>query len=136
MLIGREEERRLLDELMGQRKNILVIGEEGVGKTAIVENVIAACALKNVLYCRRSTTLKETMVSMVESGRGGKDLPKKNILSLKKICYELLKERPGYAVLDHIEWVEPKFYGFLIYLIEQKLPFMIVTISKAVTSPL
>lgn len=127
LLIGREQECRLLDELMRRRKNIFVLGEEGVGKTAIVGNVLAACAMKNVLYSKRSPTLKETMVNMIESVRGGKDLQKKNILSLKKICYQLLDENPKYAVLDHIEWVEPKFYGFLTYLVERKLPFVIVT---------
>jgi hypothetical protein len=127
VLIGREQECRLLDEWMRQGKNILVIGKEGVGKTAIIDKVMAACAVKNVLHSRRSTTLKETMVNMIESARGGKDLAKKNILSLKKLCYQLLDQSPGYAVLDHIEWVEPKFYGLLIYLIERKLPFVIVT---------
>lgn len=127
LLIGREQECRRLDELMRQRKNILVLGAEGVGKTALVDHVLAACAMKNVLYSRHSTTLKETMVNMIESARGGKDLPKKDILSLKKICYQLLDESPEYAVLDHVEWVEPKFYGFLTFLVERKLPFVIVT---------
>jgi predicted ATPase len=126
-LIGREQECRLLEQLMRQKKNILVIGEEGVGKTAIVNNVVARAGMKNILHSRRSATLRETMINMIESIRGGKDLAKKNILSLKKICYQLLDESPGYAVLDHIGWVEPKFYGFLIYLIEQKLPFVILT---------
>jgi predicted ATPase len=127
VLIGREQECRLFDELMRRRKNILVLGDEGVGKTAIVDNVLAARTVKNTLYSKRSTTLKETMVNMIESARGGKDLPKKNILSLKKICYQLLDERPDYAVLDHVEWVEPKFYGFLTYLMERKLSFVMVT---------
>jgi hypothetical protein len=127
VLIGREQECRLLDELMRQGKNVLVFGDEGVGKTAIVENAVASCGIKKVLYSRRSATLKETMVNMIESARDSKDLAKKNILSLKKICYQLLSEHPEYAVLDQIEWVEPKFYGFFIYLIEQKLPFVIVT---------
>lgn len=114
LLIGRERECRLL-------------GEEGVGKTAIVDNVLAVRTVKNVLYSMRCTTLKETLVNMVESAGGGKDLQKKNILSLKKICYQLLDERPDYAVLDHVTWVEPKFYRFLTYLIERKLSFVIVT---------
>ncbi len=32
-----------------------------------------------------------------------------------------------YVVLDHIAWVEPKFYGFLTYLKERSIPFVIVT---------
>jgi hypothetical protein len=127
VLIGREQECRLLDELMWQRKNILVFGGEGVGKTAIVDKLTATGVVKNILYSRYSATLRETMVNMIESVRSGKDLQDKNILSLKKMCYQLLDESPAYAVFDHIEWVGPKFYGFLIYLIERKLPLMIVT---------
>jgi hypothetical protein len=127
LLIGREKECRLIGDLMRQRRNLFILGEEGVGKSAIVENVLAGCAVKNVLYSKRSTTLKETLVNMVTPSICGKDLQKKTILSLKKICYQLLEQKPDYAVLDHIGWVEPKFYGFLIYLIERKLPFIIVT---------
>jgi integrase/recombinase XerD len=127
MLIGREQECRLITDLMRQRKNILILGEEGVGKSAILENVMGSGVVKNSLYSKRSTTLKETLVNMVGSAVGGKDVQKQNILSLKKICYQLLDESPEYAVLDHIAWVEPKFYGFLIYLKERNLPFVIVT---------
>jgi hypothetical protein len=126
-LIEREHECRLVDALMRQRKNILVLGEEGVGKSAIINNVMAAHPVKNILYSKRSTTLEETLVNMVESALGGKDLQKKNILSLKKICYELLDKSPDYAVLDHVAWVEPRFYGFLTYMKERKIPFVIVT---------
>lgn len=127
VLIGREQECRLLDELMRQRKNILIIGQEGTGKTQIVEKVIVGSAGKNILYSKRSTTLKETMVNMIESARVRKVPANKNLLSLKKLCYQLLDNAPEYAVLDHIKWVKPQFYGFLVYLIERKLPFVIVT---------
>jgi len=127
MLIGRQHERRLLDDLMLQKKNVLILGEEGVGKSAMVEDVMASSVGKNILYSKRSTTLKETLVNLVESVHGGKRLQKENILSLKKTCYQLLDESPDYTVLDHVTWVEPKFYGFLTYLKERKIPFIIVT---------
>jgi AAA domain (dynein-related subfamily) len=127
LLIGREKECRLVGDLMRQRRNVLILGEEGVGKSAIVENVLSACALNNVLYSKHSATLKETLVNLVESAIGDQHLQKKTILSLKNICYRLLDRSPEYVVLDHVAWVEPKFYGFLIYLIERKLPFIMVT---------
>ena len=130
MLIGREPEYHLLEELIRQRKNILIIGAEGVGKSAIVDHVLAGGALKNVLYSKSSATLKETLANMAEFALGCKNLHQKNILSLKKLCYELLKARLDYAVLDHMTWVEPKFYGFLTYLKEQKIAFIIVTRSQ------
>lgn len=127
VLIGREKERRLLGDLMGQRKNVLILGAEGVGKSAILEKVVMSGPVKNILYSKRSTTLKETLVNLVGSTVGGKELQKKNILSLKKTCYQLLDAKPEYAVLDQIGWLEPKFYGFLTYMKERNIPFIIAT---------
>jgi hypothetical protein len=130
MLIGRESESRLLEELIRQRKNILIVGPEGVGKSAIVDHALANGAVKNILYSKSSATLKETLANMAEFALGSKNLHSKNILSLKKICYEFLKASPDYAILDHMTWVEPKFYGFLTYLKEQRIAFIIVTRSQ------
>ena len=127
MLIGREPECRLLNELMRQSKNILILGGEGVGKSAMIDHMLASGPRKNVLYSKSSTSLKETLVNMIQSAFGSKDLQKKNILSLKKICYPLLDQSPEYVVLDHVAWVEPRFYGFLTYLKERKIPFVIGT---------
>lgn len=127
MLIGREQECRFLNELMRQRKNILILGDEGVGKSAMIDHMLAGGPEKNVLYSKRSTSLKESLVNMAEFAIGSKKLQQKNILSLKKICYELLDQSPEYAVLDHVAWVEPRFYGFLTYLKERKIPFIIAT---------
>jgi integrase/recombinase XerD len=127
MLIGREQECHLITDLMRRRKNVLILGNEGVGKSALVENVLGSGVVKNLLYSKRSTTLKETLVNMVGSALGGKDVQEQTILSLKKICYRLLDSRPEYAVLDHIAWVEPKFYGFLTYLKERNVPFLVAT---------
>ncbi|HUK40801.1 MAG TPA: hypothetical protein VLX11_07155 [Candidatus Acidoferrales bacterium] len=126
-LVGRKEECRVIEELMHQRKNILVTGEGGVGKSAILDHVMAARSGKNVLYSKQSATLKGTLVNIVEFATGAKNLAKKNILALKKICYQLLDPSPEYLILDHLGWVEPKFYGFLIYLTERRIPLIIVT---------
>jgi hypothetical protein len=127
MLIGREHERGLLNELTQRRKNILILGAEGVGKTAIVDHALGAGQIKNVLHSKSSTTLKETLVNMIQSSQASKDLQRKNILSLKKICYQLLDQSLEYVVLDHVAWVEPRFYGFLAYVKEQRIPSIIVT---------
>ena len=37
ILIGRDQECRLLNRLMGERKNILILGAEGVGKSAMID---------------------------------------------------------------------------------------------------
>ena len=46
ILIGRDDERRLLHGLMRQKKNVLIVGAEGVGKSLLVEDAIAAGAVK------------------------------------------------------------------------------------------
>ncbi|MGN6732940.1 MAG: AAA family ATPase, partial [Candidatus Binatia bacterium] len=127
VLIGRDKERRALDDLIRQRKNILILGEEGVGKTALLKDALANSKIKDILYSQRSTALKETLVNLLRSATDRKDLTQKNILALKKNCYQLLEGRPAYVVLDHVAWVEPKFYAFLAFIKEQKFPFVIAT---------
>jgi hypothetical protein len=127
LLIGRGDERRALNELIQQRKSVLILGDEGVGKSALLEDALANSGIKNILYSKRSTTLKETLVNLLQSATNLAHLPKQNILALKKHCYQLLAARPEYVVLDHIVWVEPKYYAFLTFIKEQKFPFIIAT---------
>jgi hypothetical protein len=126
MFIGREQECRRLDELVRRRSNVLVLREEGVGKSAIIHRAISDGVFKHFLYSRQSATLKETLVYLVGAAVGGKELAKKNILTLKKACYQLLNERPEYAVFDHVARVERRFYAFLTYLRERDLPLVVV----------
>jgi AAA+ ATPase superfamily predicted ATPase len=127
VLIGREKELRLLSDLVRSKKNVLVLGEEGVGKSAIINHTIASGVLKNFLYSKHSATLKEALVNLVGEAVGGKELAKQNILTLKKVCYRLLNGRPEYAVFDHVAYVERRFYAFLTYLREGNLPVVIVS---------
>lgn len=127
MLIGREHECQRLSDLMRNRKHVLVLGEAGVGKSAIINHTLAYGVFKNLLYSKHSNTLKEALVNLVGAAVGGKELAKQNILALKKTCYRLLDNRPEYAVFDHVAWVERRFYAFLTYLRERNLPLVIAT---------
>jgi hypothetical protein len=127
MFIGREHECQRLSDLMRNRKHVLVLGEDGVGKSAILNHTLADGVLKKFLYSKHSTTLKEALVNLVGAAVGGKELAKQNILTLKKTCYRLLDNRPEYAVFDHVARVERRFYAFLTYLRERNLPLLIVT---------
>ena len=127
MLIGREHECQRLSDLMRNRKHVLVLGEAGVGKSAILNQTLTDGVVKNFLYSRHSATLKEALVNLVGAAVGGKELAKQNILTLKKTCYRLLDNRPEYAVFDHVAWVERRFYAFLTYLRERNLPLIIAT---------
>jgi len=111
---------------MRERKNVLILGEEGVGKSAIVNRTIADGVFK-ILYSKHSATLKESLVNLVGAAVGGKELARQNILRLKNVCYRLLEQQPEFAIFDHIAWVDRKFYGFITYLREANLPLVIVT---------
>ena len=65
VLIGREQECRMLTDLIGQKKNVLILGDEGVGKSAILETMLAGERMGRVLYSKRSATLKETLLKAV-----------------------------------------------------------------------
>ena len=128
ILVGRERECQLISDLMNQRKNIAVFGDRGVGKTAIIKELLKGRNVKQVLYSGQSGTLKEALCNLVKSGKPSRThVERQNTLALKKICYGMLVQRPEYIVFDHIAWVEPKFYAFLVYLIERELPLIIIT---------
>lgn len=128
ILIGRKKECRLISDLINRRKDIIVFGEEGVGKTAIIRKLLAERRTETLLYSEQSKTLKEALLSLIAFSAGPKKLmQKKSILALKKMCYGILDKNPGYVVFDHITWIEPRFYGFLTYIRDKDLPLMIVS---------
>src|SRR6185437_1498668 len=84
VLVGRDDEGRALNELMEQRRSVLILGDKGVGKSALLEDALANSGIKNILYSKRSTTLKETLVNLLQSATNPAHLPKQNTLALKK----------------------------------------------------
>lgn len=128
LLIGREKECRLIHTLMDQEKNIIIFGDEGVGKSAILGKLLSERNFKNLLYSEESKTLKKALVNFISfSDDSKKDVRNKNISALKKLFYGLLNKKPEYIVFDHIAWVEPKYYSFLVYLVEKEVPLIVVS---------
>jgi len=113
-IIGREKECTVISALISQRKNIIIFGEDGVGKTAIVNKVLSNFATLSRFYSPVSKTLKESLLNfMVYSSCDKKTIQEANILVLKKLFYEILaRNKPEYIIFDHVESVEPKFYTF------------------------
>lgn len=111
---------------MDQRKSIIILGEAGVGKTAIITNVLSERGTRNILYSKGSATLKESLINLTLFSVGRK-IRRLNTLALKKICYGILDKKPEYLIFDHVAWVEPRYYGFLTYLMEKELPLVILT---------
>ena len=129
ILIGREKECAEISALISQRKNIIIFGAEGVGKTVILSKVLSGLAAINIFYSPESKTLKTSLLNlMVYASCDKKSIQLADILALKKLFYGLLDEKkPEYIVFDHVESVEPKFYSFFVYLMEAKIPLIVLS---------
>jgi len=129
ILIGREKECITISGFINQRKSILIFGPEGVGKTAVINKVLSGFSALNKLYSASSKTLKESLLNfMLCDTFDKKTIQKADILALKKLFYGILaKKSPEYIIFDHIENVESKFYSFLVYLMEVKIPIIVLS---------
>jgi len=128
ILIGREKECAAITGFINQKKSIIIFGPEGVGKTAIINKVLSNPNILNRLYSPISKTLKESLLHfMMYDAFDKKTIQKADILALKKLFYKILaKKNPGYIIFDHVESVEPKFYSFFVYLMEEKIPLIVL----------
>ena len=126
ILIGRESELKAISDSVNNKRNIIVFGQEGVGKSAIISQALKDRRMENVLLSENSSSLKESLENIIiSSGDYKGDIRAKNILSLKKVLYVLLDKNPEYLVFDHISRVDPRFYSFLTYLVDRKVPVLI-----------
>jgi len=128
-IIAREKECAIITNFINQRQSIIIFGPEGVGKTAVLNEVLTSFPGLNKIISQESKTLKESLLNFMASASFGKKIVNKaNILALKKLFYEILaKNKPEYIIFDHIERVEPKFYSFFEYLIEAKIPLIVLS---------
>jgi GTPase SAR1 family protein len=128
-MIGREKEIGLINDLMSKNKNIIVFGEEGVGKTVIVQSVLNEQLNRRNLYVQENETLRNTLLGIIASGSKeiSKGIDALNILALKKKCYEIINKNPDYIVLDRMGRAEPKHYAFLMYLLEKGIPLLVIS---------
>jgi len=129
ILIGREKECAAISSLVSQRKNIIIFGLEGVGKSAIIKSVLKDRNIAGLLYSQDSRTLKGTLSNLAVSISGNtKVVQEGNILALKNILYGIINDKkPEYIVFDHVESVEPKFYSLFVYLMEAKIPLIVLS---------
>jgi len=134
VFIGRGKECRLIAGFLGQRKNILVYGDEGVGKTALIKKVFMGQTRLKYLYSQESGTLKETLENLITYSSGGekKSIHRLTILNQKRMTYRILDNCPDYILLDHIGVVSPCFQSFLEYLLDRGIALVVV--SKGLAS--
>jgi len=114
---------------MDKKRNIIMFGEEGSGKSAIVQRILREQSNKNNLYVQENGTLRLTLVGIVTGRLQEKNIAidSLNILALKKKCYEIINKNPDYIVLDRMGRAEPKHYAFLMYLLEKGIPLLVIS---------
>jgi len=128
-IIGREKECAAITNFINQRRSIIVFGPEGVGKTAILTKALTGFPELNKICSLESKTFKESLLNFMASAPfSKKTVNEANILALKKLFYEILaNNKPEYIIFDHIASVEPKFYSFFVYLLEAKIPLIVLS---------
>jgi len=129
ILIGREKECATISGLIDQRKNIIIFGLEGAGKSVILKSVLKNENITNLIYSQDSRTFRGSLSNLILSALGiTKAVQGLNTLDLKKLFYRIIDDKkPDYIVFDHIEIVEPKFYSFIVYLMEAKIPLIVLS---------
>ncbi len=126
MAIVRLKEKEIISKAILDRKSLFVYGPEGVGKTFLLRHILENVKNSNISYSGNCSSLKNALLGLLDYEYSRSSLVQKNILSLKKLFYKLLKRENPYFVFDHIERVAPKFYSFFKYLMDEKIPFAIV----------
>ncbi|MCF6149695.1 MAG: ATP-binding protein [Candidatus Kuenenia sp.] len=128
-MFAREEELRLIKSVMDCGKNIIIYGEEGTGKSAVIHEIISRRKSGKVLYSHCSKTLKESLINpILFYSNEAKKINNKNIPMLRKIFFAMLDEiAPEYIIFDHVELVKPKLYSFFLYLMDKKIPLIIIS---------
>jgi len=128
-MFTREEELRLIKNAMDCRKNIIVYGEEGTGKSAVIHELVSRRKSGKLLYSHSSRTLKESLINPILFYRKDtKKINNKNIPMLRKTFFTMLDEiAPEYVIFDHVELVKPKHYSFYLYLMDKKIPLIIIS---------
>jgi hypothetical protein len=128
-IIGREKECVMISALIDKRKNIIIFGLEGTGKSAIIKSVLEEKNITRLLYSQDSSTLKGSLSNLILSVFGNtKAIQESNILVLKNALYRIINEKkPEYIVFDHVESVEPRFYSLFVYLMEAKIPLIVLS---------
>ncbi len=131
MLIGRIKEQEIITKAILKRKNLFVHGESGVGKTYLVKQVVDNLKDKGVLYSGNCATLKNTLLGLLKYEHDLSFLSRQNILSLKKLFYQMIRGKQPYFVFDHLSGVGPRFYAFFEYLMDLEISFLGVSSGLA-----
>ncbi len=122
--VARRKELAQLERLHARRKNILILGPGGVGKTALADRLQEKLEL---LVCPESEHLVAIFDSLeAQLGLTADDL---KLLQRKGRLLRVLAERKRTAVFDGVKWITPKLSSFLECVME-RMPMWICTRSE------
>lgn len=127
MAIVRLKEKDIISKAILKRKSLFVYGPEGVGKTFLLRHILENINSANIFYSENCSSLKNALLSLLSYEYNRTSLLRNNILGLKKLFYKLLKREKPYFIFDHIGRVSPKFYSFFEYLMDEEIPFTIIS---------
>ena len=97
IFIGRKNELKQINRLMKRRRNIIIWGSKGVGKTTIIQKVLTDRQGPPVPYASDSHTLKTALGHLLQ-----RDVQLYNMLTLRKQFYKFLQGKFPYIVFDHV----------------------------------
>jgi energy-coupling factor transporter ATP-binding protein EcfA2 len=122
--VGRSTEAGQLLRLHAQRKHVLILGPEGVGKSALIRHLASQLPL---LICPESVRLADicgALEAQLGLGHDGQHLAQRKNRILRALAVT------GKAVVfDGVEWTTPKLSSFIEW-VSQCLPVWIATRSE------
>jgi hypothetical protein len=122
--IGREREVRQITKLDRQRKHVLILGPEGVGKSALVGHLHATLGFR---VCPNSERLGEICNSLERDFRlEASDL---RLVQRKNRLLKTLVGTNRAVVFDGVNWTTPRLASFL-ECVSDRVPVWIVTRSE------
>jgi len=108
-LFGRDHELQILRKHLRTGRNLVVVGPEGVGKSALVTEAIRGQA--DALYCANTATLKSACESLL--GQLRLAVPEADNVARKRAILKATAGKKCCFVFDHVGWVSPKLVSFL-----------------------
>ncbi len=106
--VGRIKEIALLQRLHAQGKHVLIIGAEGIGKSALIAQLRASLGLR---LCPASERLSEICEAL--EGEFGLDAGELHLIARKNRVLNSLKGTKRAAVFDGASWTTPKLASFI-----------------------
>jgi hypothetical protein len=106
--VGRAKEIALLQRLHAQRKHVLILGAEGIGKSALVRHLRPSLHLR---VCPASERLSEICEALEREF--GLDAGELHLIARKNRVLKSLKGARRAVVFDGASWTTPKLASFI-----------------------